>query len=270
MLDYRYLKAFILTAEHSSFSKAATNLKIAQSAVSRQIKLMEQALGCELIIRSSKKVILTDKGKELFLASKNFEETTKDIFENESTQTIRIGVLQGLLENWLHKVLDDYYKENDNNISIKVGAPTELKRLLQDGKLDITFSNDNIQTELISSLKLFDENLVMISKEKIEASKIHKQRWIIYNNEDNLLKAYKRKSGQILQVDSITTIIKTVQAGIGIAIVPDHVLDEKIKKSLFIQKFSGPKRSEIFMSTLNYKSMPKHLKELTLRVRKHS
>ena len=48
MLDFRYLKAFMLTAKYSSFSKAAEELNIAQSAVSRQIKLLEDALGTDL------------------------------------------------------------------------------------------------------------------------------------------------------------------------------------------------------------------------------
>ena len=64
MIDFRYLKAFILTAKYASFSKAAEELNIAQSAVSRQIKLLEDTLGEELIIRSSKKVVLSEKGKE--------------------------------------------------------------------------------------------------------------------------------------------------------------------------------------------------------------
>ena len=45
MVDYRYLKVFMLTAKHASFSKAAQELGIAQSAISRQIKLLEQSLG---------------------------------------------------------------------------------------------------------------------------------------------------------------------------------------------------------------------------------
>lgn len=263
MLDYRYLKAFILTAQHCSFSKAAKELKIAQSAISRQIKLLEETLGEELIIRSSKKVILTDKGKQLYLASKNYEETTKDIFENEQSKTLRIGVLQGLLENWFHKVLSEYYQENKNNIRIKVDAPSVLKQELQEGQLDVIFSNENIQNELISSLKLFDENLVLISQEKVEVSKVHQYRWIIYNDEDNLIKNYKRKSNDYIEVASISTIIKLVESGIGIAVVPDHVLDLKGEhKNLTIQKFSSARKSEIFMATLNYKVMPKHLKQL--------
>ena len=61
--DYRYLKAFMVTARYLNFSKAAQELNIAQSAVSRQIKLLEESVGDQLIIRSSKKVLLTDKGR---------------------------------------------------------------------------------------------------------------------------------------------------------------------------------------------------------------
>ena len=64
-LDYRYLRAFIVTARHLNFSRAADELNIAQSAVSRQIKLLEEGVGQQLIIRSSKKVILTEKGQSL-------------------------------------------------------------------------------------------------------------------------------------------------------------------------------------------------------------
>jgi len=61
-LDYRYLKAFMITARYLNFSKAAQELNIAQSAVSRQIKLLEESVGQQLIVRSSKKVLLTEKG----------------------------------------------------------------------------------------------------------------------------------------------------------------------------------------------------------------
>lgn len=83
-MDYRYLKAFILTAQHASFSKAAEILGIAQSAVSRQIKLLEDSLGEELIIRSSKKVLLTAKGKELYLTASNFDKAALQIFERKT------------------------------------------------------------------------------------------------------------------------------------------------------------------------------------------
>lgn len=260
MFDHRYLKAFILTAKHSSFSKAAMELRIAQSAISRQIKLLEESVGQELIIRSSKKVILTDKGKELFLAAQNFEATAKNIFESEHTKTIRIGVLQGLLENWFQHILSLYYQDYDNNVIIKVASPIALKNLLQEGQLDLIFTNENIQSELVSSLKLFDETLVLISKEQISLEKIHQYRWIIYGDEDNLIQTYRRRSERIVQVDDIFTIVQLVKAGIGIAVVPGHVVEDQ--SQLFVQKFTRVRKSEIYLATLNFKSMPQYLKHL--------
>ena len=260
MFDYRYLRAFILIGKHSSFSKTAMELRIAQSAISRQIKLLEQSLNQELIIRSSKKVILTDKGRELFLAAKSFEATIKNIFENEQTKTIHIGVLQGLLENWFQHILSLYYKDYSNNIVIKVASPMALKNLLHEGQLDIIFINENIQSELISALKLFDETLVLISKEKVSLEQIHQYRWIIYDDEDNLIRTYRKRSDRIIQVDDMSTIIQLVKAGIGLAVVPHHVVGDGPK--LFVEKFTQSHKNEIYLATLNFRAMPQYLKDL--------
>ena len=71
-MDFRYLKAFIATAENGSFSKAAEKLNIAQSAVSRQIRLLEDSIDQELILRSSKQLVLTPKGQEVLSLSRSF------------------------------------------------------------------------------------------------------------------------------------------------------------------------------------------------------
>ena len=99
-IDYRYLKAFLQTAKHLNFSKAADELNIAQSAVSRQIKLLEESMGEQLIVRSSKKVLLTDKGKQLLSAIQGFENAAKLITKSDDKKLIRVGILHGLLETW--------------------------------------------------------------------------------------------------------------------------------------------------------------------------
>ncbi len=259
-MDYRYLKAFLLTAEYSSFSKAAKKLAIAQSAVSRQIKLLEESLGTELIIRSSKKVILTEKGQQLFFTTKNFTHDISDIFEKEEKKNINVGILHGLLENWFTKVLQKYYEEHDNNISVFIDKPDSLKEAMLNGKYDIIITTENIQNELISSLKIFEEKLVLISKDEINISKIQNERWIIYHASDYLLKAFKKHSKNILSVDSITAMVTLVKKGIGIAMVPDHLLSDNDELQQYDLK--KIKNTEIHLATLNYKSLPGHLKTL--------
>ena len=61
-MDYRHLKYFLEVASQKSFSKAARNLHISQSAISRMIKSLEDEIGVTLFIRNAKTVELTAPG----------------------------------------------------------------------------------------------------------------------------------------------------------------------------------------------------------------
>jgi len=260
MLDFRYLKAFMLTAKYSSFSKAAEELNIAQSAVSRQIKLLEDSLQEELIIRSSKKVILSEKGKELFQASLGFVKTSRQIFEREDKLPLSIGILEGLLKTWFTPLLTEYLKNQVRDVSVHVADMPELKNGIEEGHYDLIFGMENIQSELVTSLKIFEEKLILISKDEVSRKKLHEYRWIVFSNNDNLFKISKKKSDSIVMVDSFDTIISLVKNNMGIAIVPDHLI--KKDDHLKIQEVSGLPSSQIYLCTLNYKKMPDRIQNL--------
>lgn len=266
MLDFRYLKAFKLTAQYSSFSKAAEDLKIAQSAVSRQIKLLEDHMGEELIIRSSKKVLLTEKGKELYNALINFEKKTLEIFQTEDHLPLNIGILHGLLINWFPPILSEVFKDSQREINISIKDLGDLKSGIEAQKFDIVFGTENIQSELLTSLKLFEEKLVLISKKEINRKRIQDYRWIVYSDHDHLFKMSKEKPKSILKIDSMSTIIQLVKNDLGIAIVPDHLLNKD--DGLKTYDLQNVKPSAIYMTTLNYKKLPGRLESLTKAVRK--
>lgn len=267
MLDFRYLKAFMLTAKYSSFSKAAEELNIAQSAVSRQIKLLEDSLSEELIIRSSKKVILSEKGKELYQASLSFEKTSLQIFEREDQLPLSIGILEGLLKTWFTPLLSDYLKkEKERDVSVHVADIPELKSGIEEGRYDMIFGTDNIQSELVTSLKLFEEKLVLISHSEVNRKKLHEERWVVFSNSDNLFKISKNKSESIVMVDSFDSIISLVKNNVGIAIVPDHLI--KKEDHLKVHEVPGLPTSQIYLSTLNYKKMPERIQALVEIVKK--
>nr|BDT28066.1 LysR family transcriptional regulator [Bacteriovorax sp. HI3] len=266
MLDFRYLKAFMLTAKYASFSKAAEELNIAQSAVSRQIKLLEDSLQEELIIRSSKKVILSEKGKELYQASQSFEKTSLQIFQREDQLPLSIGILEGLLKNWFTPLLTDYLKGQKRDVTVHVADMPELRSGIEESKFDVIFGTENIQSELVTSLKLFEEKLVLISKNEVNRKKLSDQRWVVFSNNDHLFKLSKTKSESIVMVDSFTSIISLVKNDVGIAIIPDHLI--KKEDQLKVQEIPGLPSSQIYMSTLNYKKMPERIKHLSDIVKK--
>lgn len=266
-MDYRYLKAFTFTAQFLSFSRAAEKLNIAQSAVSRQIKLLEESIGEELIIRSSKKVLLTDKGKDLYLATIQYEKTLETVLTKDSIKVIRIGVLHGLLETWLCNLLGEYKSKYPHNLQIRIGEPESLKQGITEGKYDIIFTTENIQNELVSSLKLFNEKLVVISKKEIDTAKLQSYPWVVYGENDFFFKNYKKHSKTITIVNSVTAIIQLVKSNVGIALVPDHILRSGDRLNTYEVKSSNS--SSIHMATLNFKSLPEHLKELLELVKRN-
>ena len=62
----QFLYSFTVVAKHMSFTKAAEDLCITQSAVSHRIRCLEQELGFPLFHRLTRKIILTEEGKTLY------------------------------------------------------------------------------------------------------------------------------------------------------------------------------------------------------------
>lgn len=264
-LDYRYLKAFMITSRYLNFSKAAQELNIAQSAVSRQIKLLEESVGQQLIIRSSKKVLLTEKGEALLNELGNFEEKLQNIFFGHMNKTIKVGILHGLLETWFNDIMVDFTKSSQHQLNIEVNSLESLKEKLHNGRYDLIFTTENIQSELVSSLKLFEEKMVLVSKNEINPKEAENYPWIVYSEQDHLFQLYKKRSKKIIVVNSITTIHKLVKKGVGIAIVPDHTIEGD---SLKVYELKGMAKQHIHLSSLNFKTMPEHIKALVDVIKK--
>jgi DNA-binding transcriptional LysR family regulator len=259
-MDFRYLKAFVASVEQGSFSKAADELNIAQSAVSRQVKLLEESVDDELLIRSTKHLTLTPKGKKLYDALKHFEAETTSLLRDDERTNIRIGIPHGLLESWFQGLLGEYYKNNDSNLTITVGGLQELKEGVEAGRFDLIFTPFEIDSELISSQAVLDEHLAIVSRDPINPEALLNYRWICYGPEDLLLKIHRKTPKRMVQVNSITAMVKLVKQGIGIAVLPDHMtLDHKELRSY--SKDTLP-RQTIFASHLRYRKAPESLKAL--------
>lgn len=265
-IDYRYLKAFMVTSRYLNFSRAAIELNIAQSAVSRQIKLLEDSVGEQLIIRSSKKVLLTQKGEALLDELSQFEDRLQEIFFGHMNKTIKVGILHGLLETWFNDIMVDFSKKSQHQLMVEVNSLDLLKEKLHAGKYDLIFTTENFQSDLVSSLKLFDEKMILVSKIEINPKEAQNYPWIVYSDQDHLFHLFKKRSHKIIVVNSITTILKLVRKGVGIAIVPGHTVDSEMGLKVYDVKGLG--KQHIHLSSLNFKSMPNHIKELVDVIRK--
>jgi len=258
-MDYRFLKAFLAVAKHLNFTRASEELHITQAAVSRQIRLLEESFKTQLLIRSPQKVALTTRGRELYQKAKYFNEWALSQFLSSKNRDLRIGALQGVLENWLITKIVRHFKNKSYNLHIHITSPSQLLEMMEEGKLDLIFHAKNIQTEALSSRKLFQEEIVLISKQKIPLNELDHYRWIICDGKDYLMNYSRKKSKEIIQVNSTDAQVRLVEEGLGVAIIPSHFI--KNKKKLFTHPVDKFKNEFIYLTTLNFKIIPPHIKE---------
>lgn len=134
-LNYHHLYYFWTVAKHQSFTKAANELRIAQSAVSLQVAQLESFLGKRLIIRStSKKLALTEEGQSVFRQAEEIfrqgKELVEGIKEDGLSSSIRVGALGSLSKNLQVRLLRPVLEAGDLQLSIDIGdANTLLDRL---------------------------------------------------------------------------------------------------------------------------------------------
>ncbi|OAN13113.1 LysR family transcriptional regulator [Photobacterium jeanii] len=118
------LRVFETAARHLSFTLTADELNVTQSAVSRQIKQLEEQLGITLFIREHRALSLTDEGKSLSeLLTRQFSELNGhlDQLKNQDDNTLRLNVAMSLAVRWLIPRLHSF-KEQQPDIDIVLSS----------------------------------------------------------------------------------------------------------------------------------------------------
>lgn len=148
-MELRQLTTFVRVAQFQSFSKAAASLGYSQSAVTVQIRLLEEELGVRLFDRIYKRVVLTGQGRQ-FLDSaysilQEVNRATQALAggEGELTGQLHIGTLESLCFARLPGVMHSFRTSHPGvNILITTGVPEDLITKMERGEVDIIYILD--------------------------------------------------------------------------------------------------------------------------------
>jgi DNA-binding transcriptional LysR family regulator len=271
MIDYRYLDAFVAVCEEGNFTKAGYKLGIATSAVSRQIRMLEDSGHIQLLFRSPQKVSLTNAGKALLESAKQFSSEVEEILGNDSVKKLRIGTLEGIHQHWLTKIILTEPLFQGIDLEISVGMPSKIIAQLGRNELDVcffSFVHNTPTPEGLCVYRLFREEIVLISKRKISLSHLHDHPWICFSSGTWIMKYTTKRPPKLTIVNSMRSVVDYVREGAGIAMVPSYLVagyDDLVQTP--IEKFSG---AHICMALHEYKFPPKIIKGLLECVRSKS
>ncbi|MHC5786986.1 LysR substrate-binding domain-containing protein [Pseudomonas idahonensis] len=255
------LVAFEAAARHCSFTKAADELALTQSAVSRQVQALESQLEISLFKREGRKIELTAAGAlyqhELSAALGRIRSATlQTIAFKEEDGPLNLAVLPTFGSKWLLPKMHEFYARHPRNLVhihsriIHADNPSsvgDMQAIICAGKGD--------WPGYVSHL-LLREKLIVIASPKALAGNPELSLdelshhlllnvvsrpngwsdWFDFNNLDH----QKMRTGPSFELTA--HLIQAVAAGIGIGLVPDILVQEEIESGAVVKLF-GPMES---------------------------
>jgi DNA-binding transcriptional LysR family regulator len=167
-MDVRQLKYFEAVARHRHFTHAADELHLAQSALSHQVRQLEQELGVELLRRTTRSVQPTEAG-ELVAARARAVLTEIEALRGEIDElsglhrgqvTIGAMLFGGQLD--IPAILAGFTAQFPNiEIGLREGTAGRMVEMLADGSLDVTFALEAEPPAGLERLALSEEELAI-------------------------------------------------------------------------------------------------------------
>lgn len=270
-MDWDKLKTFHAAAEAGSLTRAAEALHLSQSAVSRQISALETELGVKLFHRHARGLIPTEPGRLLFEATQEiaakiaFAEAQVQDSRDEPTGVLRVTAPTALGAIWLAPRLARFH-ESFPLIRVRL--------LLADHELDIAnleadvairpwpaTQNDLIQRKLMDvSQHLYAsrsylerrgtpkgpgdlDRHAMIAYGPRHLAPIPNLNWHLVLGREKGAKPRE----PVIEANTINSIMKATEAGLGLSGLPDYVARENEKLVRVLPEIDGPKFEVYFV-----------------------
>ncbi|SNR78444.1 DNA-binding transcriptional regulator, LysR family [Lutibacter agarilyticus] len=288
MVNLEWYRTFKEIYENGTLTKASIALYASQPGVSVHLNALEAYVGKKLFERTSRKMIPTEDGKFLYeyiieslkkleIAEQHFKKTTQ-----EKNPSLNIGMCSEMFQ----LIIEPEIPKLDFDLVARFGAHTDLIKDLNNGILDlvITPKKQNEKKSLVEYVPFSKERIILIAGNKTDTNQI--QNHIKSNNlsklEDELLQNVWYSSSNEMEhfrrfwfenfnkkpafkpnyiLPNITSIIRCLNNGNGLALVPDFLCQEQILRNEINLVWEGKVKTE---NTLYFASRTdlKYKKEL--------
>lgn len=250
-MDWDRLRIFHTVAESGSFTNAGSRLNCSQSAVSRQIRALEESLNVSLFTRHARGLVLTQEGQELYGTAREvvhrIEETERSLLESKERPSglLRVTTMVTFGAVWLTPHLEQFMSEypdidiqlklDDEDLDLAAGEADVAIRLHEPEQADlIQRPLASFHTHIYASPEYLDRKGTPVSLEDLDnhdlivfgrssAPTIIGLNWLLEVGSPN------KKRRARLQVNNLYGILHAVEAGMGIAVLPDYLVHNRQK-----------------------------------------
>lgn len=287
-MEFRQIRYALAVAKERSFTKAAARLSISQSAVSEQVKLLEDRIGFSLFRRTGRGIEPTERGRMFLYEAErvvtdlmNLSDVARRL-SGVGVEALIIGIGSGLAPILLPRMFPPDSFPANLHLEIKTAPTRVIFDELHDDRLDLGIvtevAPDRVPSGLVG-VPLFDLDMVLIMppKHKLAAKKGPIDTALLME-EPIIMNELSIGYGQIVStmfndlgirpriraiVDNVETIKVMVQTGAGIAVIPAGAADMEVKLGLLASRPLTPARRVTINAYRSRQALPRR-KELML------
>jgi DNA-binding transcriptional LysR family regulator len=246
------LKVFCDIIESGSFSYAASQNFVTQSAVSQQVRSLEEKYDCRLIERGRAGVKPTPAGQILYTSSKEIVRRVLEL-ENRLREigsvvagSIRVGTVYSVGLHELPPYLSEFLRNFPSvNVHLEYLRSNKIYEDLIEGKVDLGVVAYPAKRSQIVTVPFRHDELVLavppdnpLAKHtKVSVGQLQGQKFVGYERDiptrkasDKILREHGVKPNYVLEFDNIETIKRAVEIGLGCAIVPRMTVENEVTR----------------------------------------
>ncbi len=232
----RELKTFVAVARHGTFAAAGQRVGLTQSAVSAQMRVLEQALGQRLFDRSGRSAELNAAGRHALPLAEQMLALYAEMASpaGELRGELRVGAIASVQTGLLPQALPRF-RQQAPGVELKLvpGVSLDLLSRVDAGELDLALLIKppfELPKEL-QQLPLAREPFVLIAPESLAGDEplqlLASQPFVRYDRSsfggrqvERFLRAQRLQVNEALELDELEAIVRMVEAGLGVSLIP--------------------------------------------------
>jgi DNA-binding transcriptional LysR family regulator len=242
-MELRALRYLDAVARHRSFTQAALDLHIAQSALSQQIGRLERELGVELLRRTTRRVEVTEAGELVLargrraLAEADGVRADLDAFQGLVRGTLRLGGVPRVGPVHAAELIADFSRAHPGvAITVQEDVADTLLGRLREGALDlVTALVDPEALDGLDGVHLLDEELVLVARtdhpltraRRVRVERLAGEALVTYGTGSTLREAILAlvPGGRVVaEANELETVREFAARGLGVTLMPHSEL----------------------------------------------
>src|SRR5258708_21155650 len=244
------LRTFCEIADTLNFTKASEKLHLTQSAVSHQIKALEDELGVSLFIRAKRGVLLTDAGKAALEHAKRILNEAEEMLEQVAGREralvgrVRVAAATQALVYLFAPLFEDFMDAHESVDLVFRTTPTTEQTVddILSGVADVGFASMAVYSPTLQVVELFDDELVLVVGKKHHLAKqkevsvvdLKNERWILFERgasirraTDAFFKKVKVEPEMALESNDTYFVKLMIERRLGISLMPSWTVKEE-------------------------------------------